>query len=106
MLALSPGLMVVGLTEQLMVGGSNSFTVKVAVDWVASCQGFRPSLPGLPSLASHLTVCCPGESDAVSTVAVELVLGVAMPSPEMLVITFSLGSWDPTVAVAVTGSPG
>ena len=74
MVALSPGLMVVGLTEQLMVGGSNSFTVKLAVASVATCQGFRPSLPGLPSLASHLTVCWPGDSDAVFTVAVALLL--------------------------------
>jgi hypothetical protein len=31
MVELSPGLMVVGFAEQLMVGGSNSFTVKLAV---------------------------------------------------------------------------
>src|SRR3954452_8046134 len=106
MLALSPGLMVVGLTEQLIVGGSNSFTVKVAVDWVAVCQGFRPSLPGLPSLASHLTVCWPGERLAVFTVAVALLLLPSMPSPEMVLIRFSLGSKDPGVEVTVTGSPG
>ena len=53
----SPGLIVVGLTEHEIVGGSNSFTVNVAVDGVANCHGFNPSLPGLPSLASHFTVC-------------------------------------------------
>ena len=83
MVALSPGLMVVGLTEQLIVGGSYSFTVKPVVDSVAFCHGFSPSLPGLPSLASHLTVCWPGESEAVFTVAVAL-LPPVMPSPEML----------------------
>ena len=106
MVALSPGLMVVGLTEQEIVGGSNSFTVKVAVDCVATCQGLAPSLPGLPSLASHLTVCCPGVRSAVFTVAVALLLAPVMPSPEMLTTTPSLGCCEPTVAVTVTGSPG
>jgi hypothetical protein len=45
----SPGLMVLGLAEQLIVGGSYSFTVKLA-EQVAVCPGFNPSLPGLPSL--------------------------------------------------------
>ena len=106
MVAESPGLMVVGLTEQEIVGGSNSFTVNVAVDWVAVCHGFRPSLPGLPSLESHFTVCWPGDSVPVFTCAVVPFTGATIPSPEMVVIRFSLGSCDPGVAVAVTGSPG
>jgi hypothetical protein len=47
--------MVVGATEQLMVGGSNALTVKEdeqSADW----PGFRPSLPGFPSLTVHVTV--------------------------------------------------
>jgi hypothetical protein len=40
-----------GATEQVIVGGSNCFTVKVA-DASAVCQGFRPSLPALPSLTN------------------------------------------------------
>jgi hypothetical protein len=47
--------MVVGFAEQLTVGGSKSFTVKV-VEASATCQGFRPSLPGLPSYTPHFTV--------------------------------------------------
>src|SRR6516165_3261897 len=105
MVELSPGLMVDGLAEQLTVGGSNGFTVKFALVGAASCQGFRPSLPGLPSLALQLTVCWPGWSEAVFTVAVVALAGV-MPSPVMLVMTFSLGSAEPGVAVMVTGSPG
>src|SRR5579863_9459579 len=106
MLAESPGLMVVGLTEQEIVGGSNSFTVKLAVDSVAVSHGFRPSLPVLPSLALHLTVCWPGEREPVLTCAVVPLAGALMPSPEMVVIRFIFGSCDPGVAVAVTGSPG
>src|SRR5579862_33704 len=98
--------MVVGLTEQEIVGGSNSFTVKLAVDSVAVCQGFKPSLPVLPSLALQLTVCWPGDSDAVFTCAVVPLAGALMPSPEIVVTRFSFGSCDPGVKVAVTGSPG
>ena len=43
MVALSPGFSVVGLAEQLIVGGSNSFTVKLAVVGAATCHGFMPS---------------------------------------------------------------
>ena len=55
MVLVSPGLMVLGLAEQLMVGGSKAFTVKLAeqsADW----PGFRPSLPALPSFTSPFTV--------------------------------------------------
>jgi hypothetical protein len=51
----SPGLIVLGLVEQLTVGGSNSFTVKLAehsADW----PGFRPSFLGLPSFTVPFTV--------------------------------------------------
>src|SRR6185437_1129383 len=104
MVALSPGLMVVGLTEQLTVGGSNSLTVKLAVVACASCQGFMPSCPVLPSLALQVTVCWPGWRSAVFTVAVAPL--PLTPSPVMLTTTFDFGSCEPTVAVAVTGSPG
>ena len=52
-MAESPGLIVVGLTEQLIVGGSNAFTVKLA-EQSAVWPGFRPSLPDLPSLTVAL----------------------------------------------------
>ena len=47
--------MVLGLAEQLIVGGSNSFTVKL-VEQSAVWPGFRPSLPVLPSFTSPFTV--------------------------------------------------
>jgi hypothetical protein len=53
--AVSPGLIVLGLTEQLIVGGSNSFTVKLA-EQLADSQGFNPSLPVLPSFTLPCTV--------------------------------------------------
>ena len=55
MVAESPGATVEGLAEQLIVGGSNSFTVKV-VELFATCQGFSPSLPGFPSFTPQFTV--------------------------------------------------
>jgi hypothetical protein len=51
----SPGLIVLGFAEQLIVGGSNSFTVTVEVH-EASCQGFKPSLPLLPDFTLPFTV--------------------------------------------------
>jgi hypothetical protein len=51
---LSPVLIVLGLAEQLIVGGSNAFTVKFAVA-VAVSHGCMPSLPGLPSLTPQFT---------------------------------------------------
>ena len=55
MVLVSPGLIVVGLAEQLTVGGSNCFTVKEAVQLAVS-QGFKPSLPDLPSFTVPFTV--------------------------------------------------
>ena len=67
--AVSPGFSVPGLTEQLTVGGSKAFTVKLAVA-SATSQGLRPSLPGLPCLTPHFTVYAPAASEPVATKAV------------------------------------
>jgi hypothetical protein len=53
--AVSPGLIVEGLAEQLTVGGSKAFTVKLA-ELSAACHGFRSSPPGSPTLMPHWTV--------------------------------------------------
>ena len=81
MVAVSPGLMVLGFTEQLIVGGSNAFTVIPAVH-VAVSHGFKPSLPGLPSFTVAFTVYSPGASDAVSTLAVASL--PVTPAPDQL----------------------
>jgi hypothetical protein len=61
----SPGLMVLGLALQLMVGGSYALTVNVD-EQSAVWPGLIPSLPGLPSFTSAFTVYVPGDSDAVA----------------------------------------
>jgi hypothetical protein len=55
MVLVSPGLMVLGLAEQLTVGGSKDLTVKLA-ELSAISQGFRPSFPGFPSFTPQFTV--------------------------------------------------
>src|SRR5258708_40073897 len=96
--------MVVGLAEQLIVGGSNSFTVNDVVPSFATCHGFSPSLPGLPSLALHFTVWTPGDKAEVSTVPWSP--SPLTPSPDQAITTPCLGSCEPTVEVKFTGSPG
>ena len=55
MVLVSPGLMVLGLAEQLIVGGSYALTVKLA-EQDADSPGLRPYLPALPSFTEPFTV--------------------------------------------------
>jgi len=50
-----PGFRLLGLAEQLTVGGSYARTAKLA-EHSALSPGFRPSLPGLPSFTAPFTV--------------------------------------------------
>ena len=65
--------MVVGLAEQLIVGGSNAFTVN-ARRAICSLTGLQAFLAVLPSLTVALTVYEPGSRAPVAIVVV-----VALP---------------------------
>ena len=108
MVAVSPTTVVLGLAEQLIVGGSNAFTVIPAVQ-VAVSHGFIPSLPVLPSFTVPVTVyallglqsagvyqrdCCRCPSRH------------HLQTPVQLQVAWSFGLSPPAEAVKVTGSPG